>query len=171
MSNRTKENPDQEPRLGVDFGRVINGGADQPGVADTVFLHGGFEAAMATPGAVGVFEVLPRIVELFGGRAWIVSKCGPTTQRRTLQWLEHHDFYRRTGVPAGNVRFCRRRPEKAIHCAELGITHFIDDRIDVHAALRGLVPNLYLYGPQPAPAPGWVRPVATWAEVEREVRP
>ena len=109
--------------MGVDFGRVINGSPDQSGEADTVFLHGGYAAAMATPGAAGVFEVLPRLVRQFGGRAWIVSKCGPNTQRRTLQWLEHHDFYRRTGLPEGNVRFCRERADKAVHCAELDITH------------------------------------------------
>lgn len=157
--------------MGVDFGRVINGGADQPGNEDTVFLHGGIEAAMSTPGAIGVFEILPRIVERFGGRAWIVSKCGPKTQERTLRWLEHHDFYRRTGVPEGNVRFCRQRPDKAVHCRELGITHFVDDRIDVHQALRGLVPNLYLYGPQAAPAPDWVSPVATWADADEAIWP
>ncbi|MFC3961304.1 hypothetical protein [Nocardia jiangsuensis] len=28
----------------------------------------------------------------------------------------------------------------------LGTTHMIDDRLDVHRALRGLVPHLYLYG-------------------------
>ncbi|GAA3386857.1 hypothetical protein [Cryptosporangium minutisporangium] len=136
-----------------------------------MFLHGGLDAAMSTPGAIGVFEILPRIVERFDGRVWIVSKCGPKTQQRTLQWLEHHDFYRRTGVPEGNVRFCRQRPDKAIHCRELAITHFVDDRIDVHRALRGLVPNLYLYGPQAEPAPDWVRPVATWAEADQLVHP
>lgn len=171
MSNPTKEPQNREPCLGVDFGRVINGGADQPGDQDTVFLHGGHDAAMSTPGAFQVFELLPRIVERFSGRAWIVSKCGPKTQERTLQWLVHHDFYRRTGVPRGNVRFCRRRSDKAIHCRGLRITHFVDDRLDVHHALRGLVPNLYLFGPQSAPVPGWVHPVRTWAAAEAVIYP
>src|SRR5689334_3403201 len=122
MDTRTKEPTRPEPRLGVDFGRVINGGADQPGDQDTVFLQGDHDAAMSTPGALEVFDILPRIVERFSGRAWVVSKCSPRIQQRTLQWLDHHDFYRRTGVPRENVRFCRERPDKAIHCRELAIT-------------------------------------------------
>lgn len=155
-----------EPRLGVDFGRVIQGGAPEAGEEDTTFLAGGLEQAMRTPATPGMFDVLPRLVARFGGRAWVISKCGERVQRRTLQWLDHHDFYQRTGIARGNVRFCRRRADKAVHCAELAITHMIDDRLDVHAALRGVVPCLYLFGPQTAAAPDWVRPAPTWADLE-----
>ncbi|MCO5987505.1 hypothetical protein NE235_15505 [Actinoallomurus spadix] len=155
-----------EPRLGVDFGRVIQGGVMEAGEEDTTFLGGGTEQAMRTPATPGTFEALPRLVARFGGRAWVISKCGEQVRQRTLQWLDHHDFYRRTGIPPGNVRFCRRRADKAGHCAELGITHMIDDRLAVHAALRGLVPHLILFGPQPAEPPGWVRHAATWADAE-----
>jgi hypothetical protein len=155
-----------EIRLGVDFGRVIQGGADSRGKEDTVFLGGGWAEAMRTPATEGMFEVLPRLVERFGGRAWVISKCGERVRERTLGWLEHHDFYRRTGLPAGNVRFCRKRAEKAGHCAELRITHMIDDRLDVHTALRDLVPHLYLFGPQSTEPPGWLRQALTWADLE-----
>ncbi|MET7767787.1 hypothetical protein [Nocardia sp. NPDC005366] len=158
-----------EPRLGVDFGRVIQGAALAPGAADTVFLSGGFEEAMRTPSSPGAFEVLPRLVERFGGRAWVISKCGPRVEDRTRQWLDRHEFYERTGIPRDNVRFCRRRADKAAHCAELSITHMIDDRIDVHHALRGLVPHLYLFGAQSGPAPEWVSHTVTWSEVEAAV--
>ncbi|MEV0404251.1 hypothetical protein [Actinoallomurus sp. NPDC050550] len=157
----------REPRLGVDFGRVVQGGAVEPGEEDTVFLSGGFEEAMRTPPTPGAFDVLPRIVSRFGGRVWVISKCGERVQRRTLDWLDHNDFYRRTGVPRGNVRFCRKRADKAVHCAELGITHMIDDRLGVHNALRGLVPHLYLFGPQGDSPPDWVEATPTWTDVER----
>ncbi|MEV5751908.1 hypothetical protein AB0L00_29165 [Actinoallomurus sp. NPDC052308] len=156
----------KEPRLGVDFGRVIQGGVTEAGEEDTTFLGGGLEQAMRTPATSGTFEVLPRLVARFGGRAWVISKCGEGVQRRTLQWLDHHDFYRRTGIARGNVRFCRRRADKAGHCTELGITHMIDDRLGVHVALRGIVPHLILFGPQPVEPPGWVRHAPTWADVE-----
>ncbi|MGI8335383.1 hypothetical protein ACRYCC_36005 [Actinomadura scrupuli] len=152
------------PGLGVDFGRVIQGAPGPDGAEDTVFLSGGRDAALRSPATEGTFDVLPRLAERFEGRVWIISKCGERIQGRTLEWLDFHDFYRRTGVPRGNVRFCRKRAQKAGHCAELGITHMIDDRLDVHRALRGLVPYLYLFGPQAAPAPDWVRPTLTWAE-------
>ncbi|TDC42543.1 hypothetical protein E1281_36110 [Actinomadura sp. KC345] len=153
-----------EPRLGVDFGRVIHGGLLAPGDGDTVFLDGPFEEALASPATEGVYEVLPGLVDAFGGRAWIISKCGDRVRKRTLAWLDHHDFYARTGLPRENVRFCRKREEKARHCRELGITHMIDDRLDVHRAIREIVPHRYLFGPREGP--GWVRHVPDWASAE-----
>ncbi|MEV5825335.1 hypothetical protein AB0L25_07160 [Spirillospora sp. NPDC052242] len=155
-----------EPRLGIDFGRVIQGGSRAPGNADTAFLGGSLEEALASPATDGAFDVLPELVALVGGRAWIISKAGDRVRARTLAWLDHHDFYRRTGLARENVRFCRKRADKALHCAELGITHMIDDRLDVHRALRGTVPHLYLFGPQET-VPEWVRHVPTWADARR----
>jgi hypothetical protein len=158
-----------EPRLGVDFGRVIHGAAAPDGSADTVFLSGSHGDALASPATEGAFDVLPRLVERFGGRVWVISKCGARIQERTLAWLEHHDFHRRTGVPRDNVRFCLRRADKAGHCADLGITHMIDDRLDVHRALRDTVPCRYLFGTQQEDPPPWVRHTPTWADVESAV--
>ncbi|MET8774638.1 hypothetical protein ABZV58_06380 [Nocardia sp. NPDC004654] len=160
---------ERQYRLGVDFGRVIQGAALPSGDADTVFLGGGDTDAMRTPPSPNAFEVLARLVALFERRAWIISKCGPRVEERTQRWLDHHDFYERTGLPRGNLRFCRERADKAIHCAELGITHMIDDRLDVHRALRGLVPHLYLFGVQSGPIPEWVEHVLTWDDAEPAV--
>jgi hypothetical protein len=156
----------EEPRLGVDFGRVIQGAALPDGGADTTFLSGGIAEALASPASPDVFEVLPRLVERFDGRVWIISKCGPATEHKTRLWLDHHDFWQRTGIPRDNVRFCRARADKALHCAELQITHMIDDRLDVHQAIRDLVPYCYLFGPQPEPAPDWVVHVQDWPEAD-----
>lgn len=158
-----------EQRLGIDFGRVIQGAALPDGGADTVFLSGGHEEAMRTPPTDNAFEVLNRLVNRFGGRAWVISKCGPRVEERTRQWLERHNFYGQTGVPSKNVRFCRRRADKAVHCAELGITHMIDDRLEVHEALYGLVPHLYLFGVYDGPIPHWVEHTRTWPAVEQAI--
>ncbi|MBW8483560.1 hypothetical protein [Actinomadura parmotrematis] len=163
-------NTNAAPRLGIDFGRVIQGGALPSGAADTAFLGGDLAAALASPATAGAFAELPGLVELFGGRAWIISKCGDSVRRKTLAWLDHHDFYGRTGLPRGNVRFCRKRADKAGHCRELGITHMIDDRADVHRALLGIVPHRYLFGPQKAPAPDWAEHVAGWPEAAAAIR-
>jgi hypothetical protein len=45
----------------------------------------------------------------------------------------------------------------------------VDDRLDVHRALRGLVPSLYLFGHQPEPAPDRVRHVPDWTEAENAI--
>src|SRR5690242_10321735 len=68
-------NTSEKPRLGVDFGRVIHGGAATEGEEDTAFLDGDFEEAMRSPATAGMFEVLPRLVARFGGRVWVISKC------------------------------------------------------------------------------------------------
>jgi hypothetical protein len=159
-------NTTTRPGLGVDFGRVIQGAPGPDGAEDTVFLSGGLDAALRSPATEGTFEVLPRLVERFEGQVWIISKCGERIQRRTVEWLDFHNFYERTGLPRANVRFCRKRAQKAIHCEEFGITHMIDDRIEVHRAIRDLVPYRYLFGPQRDPAPDWVRPTLTWADVD-----
>jgi len=159
----------KEPRLGVDFGRVINDGSAAPGGADTTFLSGGFAEAMSTPEMAGLYDVLPGLVDSFEGRVWIVSKCGERIQERTLQWLDHNDFWTKTGISPDNIRFCRQRPEKAVHCKRLGITHFVDDRRDVLGHLRDLVDHLYLFGPQKMPAPDWVVATPTWADVQARI--
>jgi hypothetical protein len=158
----------QDIRLGVDIGRVIIGGGVVPGSSDTQFFHGDTARMLATPAIPGAFDTLARLVPRFG-QVWLVSKCGERVQRRTRQWLDHHDFAARTGIPRDHLRFCLKRPDKAIHCAELRITHFVDDKLDVHRALRGVVPHRYLFGPQPTPAPAWVEHTADWAAVETAI--
>ncbi len=62
---------------------------------------------------------------------------------------------------------CRERPEKAAVCARLGITHFVDDRLDVLTPMRGTVPHLYLFGAPRAGIPEWITPAPDWSELVR----
>ena len=158
----------QDRRLGVDIGRVIIGGGVVPGSSDTQFFSGDTARMLATPAVPGAFETLARLVPRFG-QVWLVSKCGERVRRHTRQWLDHHDFAARTGIPRDNVRFCFKRPDKAVHCAELGITHFVDDKLDVHQVLRGIVPHRYLFGPQRTPPPTWVQHTPTWTAAETAI--
>jgi hypothetical protein len=122
---------------------------------------------LATPEMTGAFDAIARLVGRFEGRVWLVSKCGPRVQARTLRWLDGHDLYRRTGLDREHVRFCRTRRDKRVHCVELGLTHFVDDHPEVHAAIRGVVEHQYLFGPQSKPVPESGQPAPTWADVER----
>src|SRR5262245_1945238 len=128
-----------EMRIGVDFGRVIMGAARPDGSADTSFLTGGEARALATPAEPGAVAVLRALCRAATGNVWIVSKCGPRIERRTRRWLEHQELFEKTGLPPDHLRFCRERKEKRVHCRDLGITHFVDDRRDVLEHLRGLV--------------------------------
>ena len=157
-----------QARLGIDVGRVLIAAA-LPGGGDTAFIGGSMADALATPAYEGMFEHVPELVERFEGRVWLVSKAGPSVQAKTRQWLRHHRFHERTGIPAENVRFCRERAQKAIHCKQLHITHFIDDRADVLQHLQGIVPHCYLFGPQRKRSQVQAEAALTWAEAARLV--
>lgn len=152
------------PVLGIDIGRVIIGAADSTGSADTSFLTGSEQAALSTPASPGAFEAIAELTRAFEGRVWLVSKCGPRIQELTRRWLASWSFYERTGVRQDRVRFCLKRPEKREHCAAIGATHFIDDRLDVLEHLVGLVPRLYWFGHRPSRSlgPAWAQPVCDW---------
>lgn len=159
-----------EPRLGIDIGNVIINGPAHPGGGDTAFFQGDEATMIATPEMDGAVPSIQRLTALLDGRVWLVSKCGPRVQARTLRWLDGHDFYQRTGLPRGQVRFCRTRAEKRPHCEELSLTHFVDDHPEVHDAIRGTVGYQYFFGPQAAPVPAWGIRAPNWPEAERLIR-
>jgi hypothetical protein len=154
-------------RIGVDIGRVIMAATDADGTADTSFLRGSAADAMRTPPNEGAFRVLRELAFGANGNVWLVSKAGPRIQGLTRQWLLHWRVFETTGLPEVNVRFCLERRDKAQHARELRLSHFIDDRVDVHEHLRGTVPNLYLFGHQRRGTviPPWLTHVVTWADV------
>lgn len=159
-----------ESRLGIDIGRVIIDGSAHPGGGDTAFFQGDEATMLATPEMPGAIASIARLAGLFAGQVWLVSTCGPVVQARTLRWLVGHDFYRRTSIPPANVRFCRARQDKRLHCLELALTHFVDDHPEVHAAIRGAVAHQYFFGPQVAGVPGYGIHTPTWADAEAVIR-
>ncbi|MGI5149084.1 hypothetical protein ACQEVC_22425 [Plantactinospora sp. CA-294935] len=121
--------------------------ADPPGGPETedTALLADFRRTPPMPGA---FEAVAALVaEMFGEHVYLVSKCGERVERRTRLWLDHHDFYPRTGVRPENVHFCRTRQGKAPIAAALGLTHFVDDRLEVLSYLE-TVPHRYLFRPR-----------------------
>jgi hypothetical protein len=164
-TQRRAPHPKAPPRLGVDIGRVIIAPVDPVSGADTEFLTGDERRAMLTPPAQGAFAALRELNERFGGAVWIVSKAGPRVQALTRRWLDRWRFFALTGVRPSNLHFCRERHEKAEYARRFGLTHFIDDRQDVLAPMRGLVPNLLLFGVQRGAAAPHYRHVVTWADV------
>ncbi|MBS2036253.1 hypothetical protein JST97_14780 [bacterium] len=153
--------------LGVDVGGVIID--RQNDKTDTSFFGPNY---LQTSACEGVFECL-RSAHQAGFEIHVVSKCGPNTQRKTLEWLQHHDFYRRTGVAPARVHFCRTRPQKAPICKQQGITHFVDDRLDVLDHLVD-VGHLFLFQPNSEDEARWrrghrARLVSRWSQVLEEI--
>ena len=152
--------------LGVDIGGVIiaRAGAGE----DTSFSSENYLEAREVTDA---FEVLKRLVnERFGRRVFLISKAGPRVRAKTMHWLKHHRFFERTGAKAKQVLFCLERSHKAPLCRELGITHFVDDRLDVLQSLKTVLyrflfdPGLRARNVSPAPA-GSIHTVTSWDEI------
>jgi len=117
-------------KLGVDCGNVI------------------LEQMNGTPvrGAIDALAEIAQSGVFTPENIWIVSKCGPRVEGLTLGWLKALDFWHITGIPHGNIRFCREYHEKGSICEGLGITHFIDDRPEVLDCLV-TVGNCYAFNP------------------------
>ena len=127
--------------LGIDVGGVIMSNATED--ADTSFFSDGY---LKTPQNTGAIEIITKLVPQFDA-VYIVSKCREKIQQKTLKWFSHHHFHQKTKIPQQNVYFCIQRHEKAPICEKLGITHFIDDKLEVLSYLE-TVPNKFLFKPR-----------------------
>lgn len=131
--------------LGVDIGNVIiNNRLNDPEVnkVDEVVYA-------AFPPSDGVFHALKTLNDYFNGEVYLLSKCTEWAQEQILLWLKSHNFYTKTGMKEENVYFVRQRHEKDGVCRKLGITHFIDDRLEVLSHMIESTPNLILFQPNP----------------------
>lgn len=119
----------KRPRLGIDIGGVITKKRNDAASKGEIWT-----SAYESPGA---FVAINRLVEIFGAEnVFLVSRLtlGGPMQRKTKHWLHNMDFYGRTGVIEDNLRFCSKvdGPDgKGVIAEELGLSHFIDDKIDV----------------------------------------
>lgn len=131
-------------KLGVDIGGVLIDRINDN--TDTSFFGSNYLKTTAVPDAFDTIAELNR--GLFKGAVRLVSKCGLNTQRKTKEWLEHNGFYTKTGLTPEHVFFCFERAEKEIICKREGITHFVDDRLEVLSYLES-VSKKYLFQSNP----------------------
>lgn len=134
MINTTK------PIIGIDIGGVIISRTNDG--TDTSFFGANYLKSAAVAGAYGHIANIAKA----GFEVHLVSKCGPNTERKSKEWLAHHDFYGITSVSPENVHFCRERKDKAIICRDIGATYFVDDRLEVLSYLE-TVEHRYLFDP------------------------
>ncbi len=128
--------------LGVDIGNVI---IDNRTIANSVIDDE--KQYLTIPPVIGAFEGLTGLTKEFSRNVFLVSKCTPWAEEKILKWLKNQDFYNKTGIKPENVCFVRERHEKEEICSARGVTHFIDDRLEVLSHMVGKVPNLYLFQP------------------------
>ena len=155
-----------QPFLGIDIGGVIApmAGPDSEGFFGPAWLD--------TPVIPDALDVIARLnTDPFEGRIALVSKASKTIASRARNWLHNIDFFTRTGVTATNLYFVEERADKAPVCQSLGVTHFIDDRLDVLLHL-GSVDHRFLFTgasdatTRPAVPEGTIEVVTSWKEVQ-----
>ena len=155
------------PHLGIDFGGVIVPMLDTTRRGERPFS----DRFLARSPHEGAFQKIRSLGNAFGGKVWIVSKADEQTESLTRQWLHNKGFWDLTGLEENHLRFCRERVQKEPICVELGITHFIDDRVHVMQILRDTVHNLYLFGDKSRhyAARRWTTLVQNWAEAHEAI--
>lgn len=152
-------------RIGLDVGGVIIDRIKNDRT-DTSFKSDNFLLTSAVP---GVFEAVKLMTQTYGAEnVFIISKV--KSDVKTLLWLDHNEFYEKTGLRPANVRFCRERHQKGPIADSLPggpLTHFVDDRADVLCHMPN-VRTRYLFGEQDRT---WLVktenfvPVLTWSMV------
>jgi len=153
------------PVLGIDVGGVLVKRASQRD--DTSFFG---VRPMETPMVAGALEAVRLLAPLFGFRVHLVSKAGPRIAALTKEWLALHGFFEDTGLDAGSMWFVRKREDKAPICARLGVTHFVDDRVDVLEYLTSVSFRFLFTGglgdhPAPLHPPARFRVSGSWSSL------
>jgi hypothetical protein len=120
-------------KIGIDIGNVIIGGGGE----DTFFT----EEYLWTPEVPGAHDSLYELTDLH--ELHFVSKCGKTTEQKTMEWLYVNKYY--YIIDNQRVHFVRKRHLKAPMAQALELEIFIDDRQDVLEHMVGIVPNLILF--------------------------
>ena len=163
----TQHAQQQPGAIGVDIGGVLTQHTTRED--DTSFWG---DRYLESPEVPGAFDGLASLVAA-GWAVSLVSKCGRRTERKTREWLRHHDLEKHTGVSPWSIWFCEQRADKAEIATVLRLDAFVDDRRDVLDALPKRVRTRLWFeadwsSPKPE-TPPLVDPVPTadWSAVLR----
>jgi hypothetical protein len=150
-------------RLGVDIGGPIMSMLYGANPTDLFFS----DRYLEVPIVVGVLASLTRLRSRFGADIYLIS----TNVRRrpqAFEILEKHRILELVG--RDHVVMCDTDAAKAIACRDLGITHFVDDRIEVLELLAS-VTRRYFFTSEDAhrSLPSNIVRVASWSAIEYDL--
>jgi hypothetical protein len=157
-------------RFGVDIGGVLAAKVGPDG-GKRSFKDPDFMNIPEVPGAIAAVSLLASL--RFGpGNIFIVSKADSAEEedRRRL-WLLHRGFFKRTGIPEANLRFCRQRWEKGILArGSLHLGGFVDNKPESVVHMVGVVDEVFLLNPSWAeiarfPTAYQARRISSWQEI------
>ncbi len=121
-------------KIGIDIGNVIIGGHGE----DTFFS----DHYLETPEVEGAWQSILDLKKA-DHELHIISKCGPTTEMKSVKWLDEYGFL--YSLVHHRIHFVRKRHLKAPMAQALALDIFIDDRQDVLDHMVGIVPHLILF--------------------------
>ncbi len=157
------------PTIGLDVGGVL---LDRSLGADEASFFG--TRPMDTPVMPGALEAVSTLAGVFEGRILIVSRAGHRTRELSRQWLGLHGFLGDEMIPPSSIHFVEKRSEKAPLCKALGVTHFVDDHLDVLSDMQIPFRILFRGATLPAEPDGVLSPgvvsCGDWAELLSLVR-
>lgn len=133
-------------KIGIDIGGVIIDRAANDGT-DTSLFGPNYLKAKDVDWAISSIGLLNRKDDVFKDNVFVVSKCGANIERKSREWLDHCRFHEVTGVPKEHLHFCRDRRDKAPIAQKLGLTHFVDDKLEVLSHMKGIVKHRILFSP------------------------
>lgn len=102
---------------------------------------------LSIPPVSGAFSALKKLGDIHPGNVYLISKCKKEVEIPILKWLHAYDFFTTTGISPDHVFFVRERKDKLDICRKLGVTNFIDDRLEILSHMVGIVPYLFLFKP------------------------
>lgn len=147
------------PAIGVDLGGVVIELLD-----DELYAASSDWQLLERPPMQGAVTALTQLVEAFEGQVYLVSKCSVRGEHISRQWLAQNHILEQVGIKPLHVWFCRHWSDKAEIAARLGLTYFIDDRVEVLGQMDS-VPYRYLFGVQGANALPGMLPAPTWPQL------
>jgi hypothetical protein len=104
---------------------------------------------LSAPELPDAFRVLRRLHSERGMEITLATRCAsPRLRSRRTEWLDHHDFWQRVGIPRVAPLYCWTPHYKSSIFFDCGITHAIDDDPDELLHLD-LVPVLLLFRGRP----------------------
>ncbi len=157
--------------LGIDIGGVIIDDRTKESGKKNFEGNPNFLEVPQIPGAIKtISEIRER---RFKKNIHLVSSCSQKMEDLRWTWLGYHKFFDQTGILKENVHFCRTRKEKADICYKYGITHYIDNRLEILFLINTLVNVRILFRPRAREMQKYrqylpnVKQVSTWEEVQK----
>ncbi len=83
--------------------------------------------------------------ERFKNNVYVIYNATGVADSKIDSWLDCNDFCEITKIERNRIIRSKGGRNKTGFCIEKGISHFIDDRLEVLSYLFNVVPNLFLF--------------------------